>query len=243
MLEDFYVDFRPFVESSRLFSIIHLQWKGQLGSGFIALIGNGQCWVTARHVIEGALAGDELLVFNDNQWKTLKLIEVFHSTVERDVSVFTTNVRFNFAKPIDLSDLGSVRLGQNIIAFGFPHGIIQLGIDGIKSPTPLCKSGSFAGVLEATQGQVLLMDALINPGFSGGPVFYCDHHTKTTKVLGIVSALRPEEGELGSIYDTSTTPPIKLPNLKTFVHSGFTYLVPIKEARDLAGQLTKFPSN
>lgn len=241
MAQDFILDVLPLVTGHRMAAIVHLKWRDGLGSGFIANSDAGQCWITARHVIEGAAAGDTVQIFHDSQWKTLQIEEIVHSSLERDVSAFTVGFHIPFGSPILLSKLGGLLPGQTVSAWGYPHGLIQFQPTDFKHPMPLSKQGSFAGILDTTWGHVMLMDALINQGFSGGPVFAADLEQKFTFVCGLVSSIRPEIGELGTIWDISVKPHRKLDNLISRVHSGFTYIVPIAEVRDLARTLTNFP--
>ncbi|TWT57956.1 putative serine protease HtrA [Thalassoglobus neptunius] len=78
--------------------------------------------------------------------------------------------------PVKLADSGQVRLGQEVRVIGFP--LSRLLGTGIKVTT-----GTVSGIVQNPTTEEFQIDAAVNPGNSGGPVFRSDG-----SVVGVASS-------------------------------------------------------
>lgn len=232
----------PTPSARMLGTIRHIRFGTSTGTAVILSTSNGQCWATAQHVISGAKDGDTVDV-DEGKWKPFPIVEVIHSAPEIDGSVFTLSTEYPL-KTLSLERLPTLFFGQTLVAYGFPYGHIQ-PIELLPFPNPLCKRGTFSGVLShGSAGTIHLMDAIINPGFSGGPVICWEYQAKEIQLAGIVCRAHPELSDFGRIVDVSDpTHPAKVPNLLAQIYSGYTILIPPSMIRELAVQLTTFPKS
>jgi S1-C subfamily serine protease len=234
-------DVIPVLSTRALATIRHIKFGSSIGTAVIFSSVGGQCWATAQHVIAGAKIGDQFQVFDDGLWKPFQFRDLVHSPVPVDCSVFTIGSSYNL-KTFSLEKLPNLFFGQTLVAYGFPYGHIQsTGITPF--PNPFCKRGTFSGVIDTgSAGTIVMMDAIINQGFSGGPVVCWDYQEKEIRIAGIVSRAHPELGTFGSILDVSDPQnPQQIPDIVAQIYSGYTILIPPSVARDLSLQLTKFP--
>jgi S1-C subfamily serine protease len=118
--------------------------------------------LTNNHVVEGSTGVS--VVFNDNLHTKPLPATVIGTAPERDLAVI--RVQAKDLVPVELARSSALRLGDVVIAIGFPAGLggptvtsgIVSGLDRtIESP-----NGDLTGLLQT--------DAAINPGNSGGPL-------------------------------------------------------------------------
>jgi S1-C subfamily serine protease len=119
--------------------------------------------------------------------------------------------------------------GQTVLVSGYPGYIptlvTQRGMiasEGFSAePTP--RPGAGAGSLSSDLEDAILLDAVVNPGISGGPVYLPGEHS----VIGICRAYGP------SVYGPATTPtPQRLQTLGPgeSKYVGLAIVIPIKYA-------------
>ncbi|MGH2776534.1 MAG: S1C family serine protease [Actinomycetota bacterium] len=135
------------------------------GSGVI-IDGAGYI-VTNNHVIEGA--GEVDVVFTDKSLDDPRTQgRVIGTDPAKDLAVIKVNV--DGLRPIELGSEDSLRLGDEVIALGFPLGLggatVTAGIVSAKERDISVGGGGGLGQ-EQLEG-VLQTDAAINPGNSGG---------------------------------------------------------------------------
>ncbi len=115
--------------------------------------------LTNNHVVQGAV--DVEIVFNDGR-EPLKG-RVLGAVKEKDLAV--VKVEADDLQPIELGRSSSLRLGDDLVAIGFPLGLGGPTVTrGIVSATDRTIE---LGAGEALEG-LLQTDAAINPGNSGG---------------------------------------------------------------------------
>lgn len=92
---------------------------------------------------------------------------------------------------------------------------------GLSYPVALLKRGIISGADNSDpESRIMFLDAINNPGFSGGPVLYWDAATKVSKVIGVVSGRIPEK----LIVPKGLNPP------PLFAHSGIVIVHEITAA-------------
>ena len=140
--------------------------RGQ-GSGVI--IDEGGIVVTNNHVVSGAV---EVEVFFTDDRESVEG-RVLGTDPEHDLAV--VKVPTSGLTPIDIGSSSSLRLGDDVIALGFPLGLggptVTSGILSGKDRNLDVPRTLVTGRQQAVHFQGLLQtDAAINPGNSGGPL-------------------------------------------------------------------------
>lgn len=118
--------------------------------------------LTNNHVVEGSTSVS--VAFNDEHHEKPVPATVIGTAPERDLAVI--RVQVSGLVPVRLARSSALRLGDTVIAIGFP-----LGLGG-----PTVTAGIVSGLDRTIDGQngtltgLLQTDAAINPGNSGGPL-------------------------------------------------------------------------
>mgnify|MGYP001627566634 CR=1 FL=1 len=119
--------------------------------------------LTNFHVIEG------MSQIKVSLWDgTASLAEVVGSDPGSDLAVLKANIPAHLLVPVRLADSDRVRVGDSVFAIGHPFGQTFSVTAGIVSATGRVTESAFTG-----RGirDVLQVDAAVNPGNSGGPLF------------------------------------------------------------------------
>jgi S1-C subfamily serine protease len=137
-------------------------FDGDEGEGSGVVIDRRGVIVTNNHVVRGART--LTVSFNDGRHKKTARGEVIGTAAERDLAII--RVQLDDLIPIPLGRSSKLRLGDGVIAIGFP-----LGLAG----GPTVTQGIVSGLDRTLHGEggpdlegLLQTDAAINPGNSGG---------------------------------------------------------------------------
>ena len=147
--------------------------------------------VTAEHIVRD-YPDKPIDIRRDREWKPLSHLKLTFIDRSLDIAVFrllgcTTSTE---SAPPYGSD--GLYLGQDIYLCGYPT------VDDIPSPdselpVPHIRKGIISAVGSRSQGvepgEVWLVDALIESGYSGGPAAYVNSDNRS-KVLGIVRSIK-----------------------------------------------------
>jgi S1-C subfamily serine protease len=148
-----------------------LRFGGGTGTCFTIDLGGQQYIVTAKHCVDGLKDGEEIEVFHESNWKPIQVALVGHGSSDVDVSVLAASQQLSPLHPLPPTAAG-MELGQDVYFLGFPFGLSSdSNILNGGFPFPLVKKA----VLSASNfesNDVMLLDGLNNPGFSGGPVVF-----------------------------------------------------------------------
>lgn len=139
------------------------------GQGSGAIIDESGVIVTNNHVVSGAVSV-EVFFTDDNESVEGR---VLGTDPERDLAVI--KVPTSGLTPIDIGSSDSLRLGDDVIALGFPLGLggptVTAGIVSGKNRNLEIPRSLVTGAEDTVHFQGLLqIDAAINPGNSGGPL-------------------------------------------------------------------------
>jgi S1-C subfamily serine protease len=133
---------------------------GGKGDGSGVVLDRRGIIVTNNHVVEGTTS--VTVVFNDERHRTPLRGTVIGTAPERDLAVI--RVRANDLVPLTLGRSSTLRLGDAVVAVGFPLGLgsptVTSGIVSGLDRTIDGRNGKLTGLLQT--------DAAINPGNSGG---------------------------------------------------------------------------
>ena len=140
-----------------------ISFGGGSGEGSGIVLDRRGIIVTNNHVVEGTTRVN--VAFNDDRMPRTLRGEVIGVAPERDLAVI--RVRATDLRPIRIGKSSELRLGDGVVAIGFP-----LGLGG-----PTVTQGIVSGLgrtVEPDGGArlqgLLQTDAAINPGNSGGPL-------------------------------------------------------------------------
>jgi serine protease Do len=140
-----------------------ISFGGGSGEGSGIVLDRRGIIVTNNHVVEGTTRVN--VAFNDERTPRTLRGEVIGVAPERDLAVI--RVRAMDLRPIRIGKSSELRLGDSVIAIGFP-----LGLGG-----PTVTQGIVSGLGRTVEPEggarlqgLLQTDAAINPGNSGGPL-------------------------------------------------------------------------
>ncbi|MDD5699782.1 MAG: serine protease [Candidatus Nanoarchaeia archaeon] len=153
------------------------------GSGF--LIDPKGYIVTARHVISGFKNGKVVFIEDGNIVKEFPII-ASADQLDLDIAILKINSEEDLPY-LNLADEEEIIIGRKVSFVGFPYGdpnkkILKLFSQGVISGKDLSTFGGF-------EVPVVFINAFVNPGNSGGPVFLDNNG----HVVGIVNQRMNDE--------------------------------------------------
>lgn len=220
---------------SRVFEI---QFKNEIGTGFIVDYEDRQYIITANHVVASAGGGAEigLRAPADSQWHKLQVSILHGSDACSDVAVLIpSESKLATAEPVAVGDGSNYAIGQEAYFLGFPFGLYT-SFAGSAQALPLVKHAYISAVVACAavergasqKDQLILLDGLNNPGFSGGPVVAPDIFSPKHpfKFVGVIRGYRPEDVPV----NTNGHPD---PKSTVATNTGIIVVIPIDRAIDL----------
>lgn len=137
--------------------------------------------LTNNHVVEGANDDTVTVTLNDGTLHKAKIVGLDVST---DLAVIKLVDVPADLTPATFADSSAVVVGQSVMAMGNPLGLSQTATTGIVSAIdrPVSTSRTSDGTLVVTNA--VQIDAAVNPGNSGGPLFDAQG-----QVIGITSSI------------------------------------------------------
>ncbi|HEX5332856.1 MAG TPA: trypsin-like peptidase domain-containing protein [Cellulomonas sp.] len=165
--------------------------------------------ITNNHVVEGA-QGDVSVTLTDGR--------VFKATIvgkdaTTDLAVIKLKDAPSDLSPAALGDSGAIVVGQPVMAVGNPLGLANTVTTGIVSAVDRPVSTSTTGSSsDAVVTNAIQIDAAVNPGNSGGPLFDAEG-----RVVGITSSIATLSSSSGSI--------------------GLGFAIPVNLVKNIAAQL------
>jgi putative serine protease PepD len=181
---------------------------GAQGSGVI--IDDEGHIVTNNHVVAGA-DGDVQVTLTDGRLFDATIVGTDPTT---DLAVIKLKDAPDDLKPSALGDSSKVIVGQPVMAVGNPLGLANTVTTGIVSAIdrPVSTAGDSSS--EGTVTNAIQIDAAVNPGNSGGPLF-----DAKGQVIGINSSIATLSSESGSI--------------------GLGFAIPVDLVKNIAAQLVE----
>jgi hypothetical protein len=201
--------------------ILRIEAYGSVGTGTLVEFRDRQFIVTAAHVVQGVHAGDKLNV--EARW-TKGTISILRKDARSDTATLVVGRKVENLPPCDIG--GNFALGQDVFLAGFPAGEgtyvdFKDGEDTKRELNPFLRKG----IISTVRGkQELIVDSLIQKGFSGGPVFIGQSAPgKPPAIIGVISSglVFPQDK---SVLDESGGVTIR---------SGFTSCQMIRIAREM----------
>lgn len=185
------------------------RFGGSQGSGVI--IDSEGLVLTNNHVIEGGARGEIDVVLDDGRVLAAEIVGLDETT---DLGVLRLVDPPADLQAATLGDSDSVRVGQPVMAVGNPLGLAGTVTTGIVSA--LDRPTTTRGATAAVVTNAIQVDAAVNPGNSGGPLF-----DAAGRVIGINSSIATLSGgsAAGSI--------------------GLGFAIPVNLAAQIADQLVE----
>jgi S1-C subfamily serine protease len=177
-----------------------------MGSSFTIEVNDRQYLITARHVLKALGSGSKVQILQEGtKWRDIEVraIPVEPETV--DIGVLALKEQLSDMLPVELSGEKNSYLSEAVFFVGFPYGLSIAGHNlNHGFPIPLVKHGIIAAI-SGPRGDPFLVDAINNPGFSGGPVVRTQNANKPA-IIGVVSAFKAsQEPVFNKQLDTGLT--------------------------------------
>lgn len=154
--------------------VFPVRWNDLTGTAFVIDRDHRQYLITAKHVVDGIVSGQELTIRMKHYWYNFKVVVVGIGGPGSDVAVLSCC--WPLAHPaanLD-TDLSGIAIGQDVFVAGFPFewgSQVRMG-DQI-SDFPFVRKGTLSNLLGTEHGiHALVLDMHNNPGFSGSPVCF-----------------------------------------------------------------------
>ncbi|MGC4099770.1 serine protease family protein [Ferruginibacter sp.] len=173
-----------------------------LGTAFTFEINNVQYLATTSHSFTFTEHCQELdiLIMRNNEWETIHSKIFKHPKKAVDICILALPNDLSPRHFVEMTDKG-VQLGQDTFFLGFPYGkFMDVEINN-DYPIPFVKKGIFSSILIGGQNPPpdvysFYLDAMNNPGFSGGPCCFIPAGKNLPAICGIIKGYHPHEIEV-----------------------------------------------
>ena len=172
--------------------VLRMRCDENTASGFVLHENGRQFVVTAKHLLSGTPLGADAEFRVDGKWCAL---EPKAAAELDDVAVLESGAPLVPQLDIEFRNV-TYTLGTDVMLLGYPLNIEGGGEEyNLGRPLPIVKRGNLCKVGDS--GDRLLIDAVGNPGLSGGPIV-CERPTASNPtamaVLGVISQRMKYEG-------------------------------------------------
>lgn len=229
-----------FPSASHIYNCMNVRSEGGQGTAFIYGTGAKTFFLTARHVLGGSAPDGFIYLKKDGDWAAYMLTMVEHHAGGQDLSAFAikglkTKVDYAFSSPQD----PKVYPGQEVKFTGFPHGLENTIISPNGFSTPLVRTAFLSGLIVQGSGlNLLILDGLNNPGYSGGPIWAPGPSVENPSLLGVVSGYRVELKSKSRVYkDRGDGTEETLPNIFIKPNSGMIHAIPYADVISLSSSI------
>lgn len=161
------------------------------GTAFAVDHNDRQYLVTAKHLLDAEVPRT-IKFFRNRRWVDVEVEIVGLGAGEVDVAVFRAS-EILCAKELALDPSSrDVVVSQDVFFVGYPYKMWTDAGNALNGkPCPFVKKGILASSFVGDDGiSRLYVDALNNPGFSGGPIVFQPPGRSEFKVAGIVSKFK-----------------------------------------------------
>ena len=168
------------------------------GTTFLYSDEKGVVFITAAHVICAVQPGDNIMFRRPGEWLPAQVRSIALDDEGYDVGAFTLD-GWQFAiveqekRPLGMFP------GAEVKFLGFPHGLENSYPSDNGFCTPLVRTAFFSGVTSIAGQDLMILDGINNPGYSGGPIFSAQPDGSPT-LVGIISGYRHERGEATQLF-------------------------------------------
>lgn len=184
------------ITSECLCRVLRFEVGNASGSCFSYEQGNRQFLITAKHIFENVGYPSQCTAyFNLYVGKKAFNINVYyHTNINVDIAIMEVipqnqlTLRF-LQQQYSIEDMV---LGQDVFFLGFPLDFCaNLSTPQGDNPMPFVKKACFSGTTDKDGVNIILLDGINNPGFSGGPVCFKKIHNETCmSIAGVINGYR-----------------------------------------------------
>lgn len=163
------------------------------GTAFVIDHNGKQYLVTARHLVDPD-SQKTIRFFLDRKWTDIEVELTGIGRGETDIAVFRANALLCQKDLILEPSSEDIVISQDVYFVGFPYKMwTDAGIAMNGRPCPFIKKGILSTAFVGDDGVPrMYVDALNNPGFSGGPIVFQPPGKKDFRVAGVVSKFKIE---------------------------------------------------
>jgi hypothetical protein len=179
-----------FIGSNAMTRVLALRNGAHQGTGFTIEVDGRQYVVTAKHLLPGTNQLADIEIYRDHSWRRLS-VTVLRSE-DADVAVLVPPVVLTPALKVVFGKKGAF-LSQEVFFLGFPWMMgTEVAADVNNGyPIPFIKKGTLSAWYKGqAKYDLIFVDGINNPGFSGGPLVGVNIQTKDTMVMGVVTGYR-----------------------------------------------------
>lgn len=177
------------VSSNILTRVFQIKIGAATATAFSIEVEDRQYLITARHVVDASAPNTQLQVYRDASWQDIPYVRLEVEPPRVDIAVLALFSQISDTLPIELG-FENTFLSEEVFFCGYPFG---LSIEGkaLNSgyPLPFVKRGIVAAFEFNGPDRCFFIDAINNPGFSGGPVVRSNSPNKPC-IIGVVSGYR-----------------------------------------------------
>ena len=205
------------LDSRILRSTFRIEYKGEQATAFTLNYNEKQYLVTAKHAVKGVRETDRIKIFyrdKDNSSITDENLEVKlvglgdydrkSNPTGVDIAVLSPKYLLSNEQSIEATS-DYLYVSQRVFLVGFPGQYDKnemakeytLFSQHIREITPLVKGGIVSAINIFSYPREILVDAIINRGFSGGPLVYFKHESggfgAEMRIAGVYTSGRQEK--------------------------------------------------
>ncbi len=181
------------VTSNIIQRVLLIRYGPVMGTGFTIDVDNRHYLITARHIVANIKAYDKIEIYESKRWKPIpvRFIDCGKTSDGHniDVAVLVPDQQLTPLHPLRAS--GELIVGQDVFFLGFPYG---LSVDGTNVngtyPLPFVKRALVSAFGFNSPEDVIFLDGINNPGFSGGPIVHDGLNRSGPVISGVISGFR-----------------------------------------------------
>ncbi len=201
--------------------------SAEYGSAVVINVDGIEYLVTAKHLLP-LTTTTSIKIRSDETWVEYRTKEIGRAPSEIDIAVLQIDKQFGLDDLPAAADMGGLVLGQDVFFVGFPYKLEgPVGFVRDRRPLGYVKKGTVSA-LDSQEHPALVIDAINNEGFSGGPVVFAEigRAANELKIAAIVSKYRTEQESVIGADGKKTGQTIEY-------NTGFLYAYNIRYALDL----------
>lgn len=189
----------PVLNSGHINRCFQIRYTENYATTFLHSFDGKVAFVTVAHAVRGAHPGDNFWLGKAKGWTTFQ-VEYIEFDDVHDIAIFTIK-GFSVSNSWQEPEV-AMMLAHPLIYLGFPHRLYGDYPGQSEFVTPLAKTAHFSGNTTIRDADLMILDGLNNPGFSGAPIFHkqCGKDKPDVSLVGMIHGFRYEQEELGRVF-------------------------------------------